>query len=99
MKQVFRYPDHDEIARSRECGTDPALAVPLIRPVIHKGELLEALPDVHAARRNTRASLDRLPVACRSLFESEEKYRVEYSAGLRQLSDGVLAGLTQEIEA
>jgi nicotinate phosphoribosyltransferase len=93
MKQVFRHADRDVIARAGECGAGQ----PLIRPVISRGRLVEPLPDIHEARRNTRESLSRLPVACRSLFESEDKYPVEYSAELRRLADGVLAGLTQEV--
>lgn len=93
MKQVFRLSDRDEIACASECGGGQ----PLIRPVISHGELLESLPDVHAARENTLESLKRLPVACRSLFESEDKYSVEYSAELRRLADGVLAELGQEV--
>jgi nicotinate phosphoribosyltransferase len=98
MKQVFRYQGHDEIARVAECGTDPANAVPLIRPVIAGGTLLEPLPDVHAARSNTINAVARLPIACRSLFESEDKYPVVYSAELRRLSDGVAAELNAEVQ-
>jgi len=93
MKQVFRLADRDVITCAGECGAGQ----PLIRPVISRGLLLEPLPDVHAARRNAHESLNRLPVACRSLFESEDKYPVEYSAELRRLADGVLAGLSQEV--
>ncbi|HZU24358.1 MAG TPA: nicotinate phosphoribosyltransferase [Bryobacteraceae bacterium] len=98
MKQVFRYADHDEIARAAECGTDPGNAVPLIRPVMVGGELVEPLPDVHAARQNARESLDRLPIACRSLFEAEQEYPVEYSPELKRLSEGVLAELNTEAQ-
>ena len=93
MKQVFRLGDRDMIACASECGSGQ----PLIRPVISRGRLLEPLPDVHAARRNALDSLKHLPVATRSLFETEDLYPVEYSAELRRLADGVLADLAQEV--
>jgi len=87
-KQVFRYPDHDLIGCSWECPSTPAGSPPaeaLLRPVILGGELVEPLPDVHAARERAARSLSRLPMACHSLFSVEPPYRVEHSAELVSL--------------
>ena len=87
-KQVFRYPSHDVIGCSWEPGEPADGHVPeaLQRPVIHNGELVEDLPGVHAARERARASLKRLPTACRSLFTIDPPYRVELSDELRKVA-------------
>ncbi len=82
-KQVFRYQARDEIALASEArGRD---AEPLLRPVLRGGQLVEPLPDAHAARRRAQDSLARLPKAMHSLFEAKDPYPVEYSAALLQL--------------
>jgi hypothetical protein len=96
-KQVFRFHDHDVVACSWEClgcgrGDDGPKA--LIRPVMAGGRLLADLPGVAAARASTARNLARLPLACRSLFESDEQYRVEYSSELRALAERARAGQT-----
>lgn len=89
-KQVFRFADHDLIGRSGECAgcdADGRPAEALLRPVILDGELVERLPDAHAARRRAAESLARLPMACLSLFTTEAPYRVEYSEEIRRLQE------------
>jgi nicotinate phosphoribosyltransferase len=87
-KQIFRYLDRDQVACAGECpacgpGAEPAEA--LLRPVIIKGQLVEDLPDAHAARNNAAARLSRLPRAYRSLFQADPPWRVEYSLQLLEL--------------
>jgi hypothetical protein len=87
---VFRFADHDLIGRSGECAgcdADGRPAEALLRPVILDGELVERLPDAHAARRRAAESLARLPMACLSLFTTEAPYRVEYSEEIRRLQE------------
>ena len=97
-KQVFRFSDHDQIARSDECigcgrGNDGPRA--LIRPVIIQGRLVRELPTAKASRDYARQCLQKLPTACRSLFETEEPYPVEYSSELRALSERLRAEVRQ----
>jgi nicotinate phosphoribosyltransferase len=85
-KQVFRFADRDQIACSHECiGCDRGDGGPraLIRPVIIQGRLVRELPSARVARDYAQRCLHKLPLACRSLFESEDPYPVEYSAELR----------------
>jgi nicotinate phosphoribosyltransferase len=97
-KQVFRYADHDLLARSSECpscppGSPPAEA--LLRPVILGGELVEPLPTAEEARRNAAEHLARLPGPCHSLFEGENAWRVDISAELECLYERVRKGVAQ----
>jgi nicotinate phosphoribosyltransferase len=91
-KQVFRFADHDVIACDWEClgcgpGETPARA--LLRPVMLKGELVTQVPDAAAARKHAAECLSQLPAAIRSLFDTEQQYRVEYSRPLISLYDQV----------
>jgi len=91
-KQVFRFDGHDVIACSWEClgcGHDEPQARALLRPVMLKGKLIEPLPDVSAARRNAAESTKRLPMAIRSLFDTDQHYRVEHSPALMILYEKV----------
>jgi nicotinate phosphoribosyltransferase len=91
-KQVFRFANHDVIACSSECiGCEPGepSASALLRPVLLNGKIVEPLPDATAARRHALESLQRLPLATRSLFDTEQRYRVEYSRDLMALYDRV----------
>jgi len=91
-KQVFRFYDRDVIGGSWEClgcGVKGEGPEALLSPVIIKGNLITDLPDAHAARKHAAESLKRLPRACRSLFESEESWNVEYSAELSALTEKV----------
>jgi nicotinate phosphoribosyltransferase len=87
-KQVFRFEGHDVLACSWEClgcGDDEPQARALLRPVMLKGRLIEALPDVHATRELAAELMKDLPTAIRSLFDTEQHYRVEHSAALMAL--------------
>ena len=93
-KQIFRFTDRDQIACSWECtgcghGDDGPRA--LIRPVIIQGRLIHDLPSARASRDYAQRCVHKLPLACRSLFESEDPYPVEYSAELRARSERVRA--------
>jgi nicotinate phosphoribosyltransferase len=91
-KQVFRFDGHDVIACSWEClgcGHDEPQARALLRPLILRGKVIEPLPDVSAARRNAAESIKRLPTAIRSLFDTDQHYRVEHSPALTNLYEKV----------
>jgi nicotinate phosphoribosyltransferase len=95
IKQIFRYADHDLLARSKECpscppGSEPAEA--LLRPVILGGHLVEPLPTAAEARAHAAETLARLPAPCHSLFEGEHCWRVEISAELECLAEHVRTG-------
>jgi nicotinate phosphoribosyltransferase len=91
-KQVFRFAGHDVIACSWEChgcGAGEPEARALLRPVLLGGKLVEPLPNVSAARQHAAESIKRLPTAIRSLFDTEQKYRVEHSHALMALYEKV----------
>jgi nicotinate phosphoribosyltransferase len=91
-KQVFRFAGHDVIACSWEClgcGADEPPARALLRPVMLKGALIEPLPDVSAVRHTAAESIKRLPTAIRSLFDTDQQYRVEHSPALMHLYEKV----------
>jgi nicotinate phosphoribosyltransferase len=81
-KQLFRLPDHDVLARTAECCAGNAEA--LLRPIILGGNLLESLPDVHAARARASECLAKLPPRLRSL-DVVEPFPLEYSRDLTAL--------------
>mgnify|MGYP003331652048 FL=1 len=89
-KQVFRYHDHDVVARSFECA--PASAEALLQPVMIRGELLEPLPNASAIRAHATEALNRLPASCHSLFEAQP-WRVELSPELETLNEKVREGV------
>ncbi len=98
IKQIFRYADHDLLARSTECpscppGSEPAEA--LLRPVILGGELVEPLPTAAEARAYAAKCLSRLPAPCHSLFEGGACWRVDISAELECLAARVRTGVSQ----
>jgi nicotinate phosphoribosyltransferase len=97
-KQVFRFADHDQIACSTECtgcGRGDGGPRALIRPVIIQGRLVHDLPTAGASREYAQRSVHKLPLACRSLFESEDPYPVEFSAELRARSERLRAEVRQ----
>ena len=96
-KQVFRFPDHDIVACSWEChGCDSDDTTALLRPVILNGELVEPIPDAAAARAHAAECLRKLPTATRSLFDTEQQYRVEYSRELDALARRVRSAALEE---
>jgi nicotinate phosphoribosyltransferase len=92
-KQVFRFPTHDCIACSWECigcdASDEESARALLRPILLNGELIEPLPDAAFARKYAAESIQKLPTSIRSLFDTEQQYRVEHSAELVKLYEKV----------
>ena len=95
-KQIFRYADHDQLARSSECpscppGSEPAEA--LLRPVIIGGRLVEPLPSASEARAQAAERLAKLPAPCHSLFEGEDAWRVDLSPELEGLFERVRSGV------
>ena len=98
-KQVFRFADHDLLARSSECPSCPGGAAEgsdrmeaLICPVILGGSLVEPLPSAEQARRHAADSLAKLPASVLSLF-AENAWRVEQSPELTPLYERVRAGV------
>lgn len=86
-KQVFRFADRDILACAWEChGCDTDEAKALLRPVIIGGQLVEPLPTVHESRTYAAESIKRLPIATRSLFDSEQKYRIDHSRELQKVA-------------
>ena len=91
-KQVFRFANHDVIGCSWECigcHDGEAMARALLRPVVLKGKLAEPLPELSAAREYASDSIRKLPLATRSLFDTDQKYRVEASTALMSLYEKV----------
>ena len=96
-KQVFRFADHDVLARSSECPSCPPGAPPaeaLLKPVIIGGRVVEDLPSASAARQHAADCLAKLPAPCHSLFESHA-WRVEISPELESLNERVRKGAAQ----
>jgi nicotinate phosphoribosyltransferase len=106
-KQIFRYADHDLLARSSECPSCPGSSLTphagdviqegaeveaLLQPVILGGRLLEPPPTAAEARDHAAACLAKLPSPCHSLFESHG-WRVDISAELEALHEQVRHGL------
>ena len=79
-KQLFRFDDHDIVARSGECSNGKAM----LRPVVLNGELVEPLPNLNAARARATESIAKLPAALRSL-EPAEPWPVRHSKDLTAL--------------
>jgi nicotinate phosphoribosyltransferase len=95
-KQIFRYADRDQLARSTECpscpeGSEPAEA--LLRPVMIGGRLVEPLPTAEEARAHAEHCLNALPSPSRSLFEGEGAWHVELSPELECLYERVRKGV------
>jgi nicotinate phosphoribosyltransferase len=96
-KQIFRYTDHDQLARSTECpsclpGSLPSEA--LLKPVIIGGRLVDRLPSAVEAQAYAAEMMSRLPAKCLSLFEGEDAWRVELSAELECLYERVRSGVS-----
>jgi len=87
-KQIFRWEDHDVIARADE-RLDGR---PLLSRVVAGGELTAPLPDAKAARAYAAAALAALPERYRCL-EHPEPYRVECSRCLNELFETVCKDL------
>jgi nicotinate phosphoribosyltransferase len=79
-KQLFRFTDHDVLARSGECSNGQAL----LRPVVLGGRLVEPLPDATAARARAAELLSKLPESLQSLEPCQE-WEVRHSKDLKAL--------------
>jgi nicotinate phosphoribosyltransferase len=79
-KQLFRFEDHDVLARSGECSKGQAM----LRPVILNGQLVEPLADLNTARARAAESLAKLPAAWRGIDQAEP-WPVRYSKDLTAL--------------
>jgi len=93
-KQVFRFATYDCVACSWEClgcepGAEDGEARALLRPVLLGGKLVDPLPKVMEARKYAAESIQKLPMAIRSLFDTDQKYRVEHSPELVALYEKV----------
>jgi nicotinate phosphoribosyltransferase len=87
-KQIFRMNERDILARSGECGQGESL----LRPVILSGNLVEPLPDAHAARSRALESARKLPARYRS-FEQADPWPVHHSEDLGLLVERTRANV------
>ncbi|MDJ0607876.1 MAG: nicotinate phosphoribosyltransferase [Kiloniellales bacterium] len=71
----------DTVTREDEASE----GVPLVRPVMRDGRLVGPLPDLAELRAHASAELRRLPTQLQRL-ESDARYPVEISSGLRELA-------------
>ncbi len=71
----------DIVTTEEEAGD----GIPLVRPVMRAGGLVEPLPELSELRVHAAAELGRLPAPLRRL-ESDARYPVEISSGLRELA-------------
>jgi nicotinate phosphoribosyltransferase len=97
-KQIFRYSDHDLLARSTECPSCPAGSAPseaLLRPVIIGGRLVEPLPSATAARAHAAECIGKLPGPVLSLFETHNGWPVHVSPELECLYENVRQGVAR----
>lgn len=81
-KQIFRFADHDLVARSHECVGG---AVALQQPVMLEGQLIQPLPDIRRARERAAANIAKLASTTRDL-EPNDNYHVDFSAELLALT-------------
>ena len=84
-KQIYRTPDHDLVALQTECNSD-FTGLPLLCPVLSRGQLVEELPTLAKTRSYSKAQIDSLPARLRKL-EPSEPYPVEFSSRLEELSE------------
>lgn len=91
-KQIFRFTDHDVLARAGECLSETSGSgevEALQRPVILGGKLVEPLPAISQLRRRASERVAKLPATSHSLFEPKDAWRVELSPELKQLDEEV----------
>jgi nicotinate phosphoribosyltransferase len=88
-KQVFRFHDHDVIARASECIGCPPDSPPveaLLKPMMIRGQLTGQSPTAKQSREHAGKCVRKLPAALHSLFAAEQPWRVEYSEKLSALA-------------
>ena len=86
-KQIYRYADHDVIALYSECNSE-FHGLPLLRPVMVDGELIEASPSLVEVRAKAQTAIAALPKQLHSLTELSP-YSVEVSPHLLKLADDI----------
>lgn len=84
-KQIYRYPNRDVVDLATECHPDFE-GVPLIRPVLINGKLVERSPATAEIRKYAQSAIATLPKRLHSLQESEP-YPVDISPRLIQMAE------------
>jgi nicotinate phosphoribosyltransferase len=85
-KQIYRYADHDVVALHSECNKDYQ-GEPLLRPVMMRGEMIEALPALSKSRDHARKMIAALPERLHSLSPALKPYEVKISPSLVALAE------------
>ncbi len=89
-KQVYRRLESGRLAGDTlTLETDPQPGVPLLVPVMRDGRRLVPVPSLDESRAYARDQLLTLPPALRCLEPASTPYRVEVSAGLRELAESI----------
>ena len=86
-KQIFRGPAGDLLGQADE--SPPPGYEPLLRKIMHRGVLLEPLPDLEAIARTSRASVLRLPQGVRQLRQPDP-WPMALTAALQRVKDHTL---------
>ena len=94
-KQIFRFDDHDVLARSSECiGCDGNGKMPevLLRPVMIGGRVVDPPASAAEARNYAADCLALLPAPCHSLFQAHV-WDIHLSERLEELNTEVRRGM------
>ncbi len=89
-KQIFRGPTGDLLGQADE--TPPPGYEPLLRKVMHRGVLLEPLPDLETIARRSRASVLRLPKEVRQLRQPDP-WPMALTPALQQVKERYLGSV------
>lgn len=89
-KQIFRGPTGDLLGQADE--TPPPGYEPLLRQVMHRGVLLEPLPDLETIARRSRASVLRLPKEVRQLRQPDP-WPMALTPALQQVKERYLGSV------
>ena len=92
-KQIFRFADHDVVGLHHECFADAKQA--LLRPIVVGGRLVEPLQTAAESREHAMESIRNLPAPCRTAFEREAVWRVEFSKELQAALENLKAERAQ----
>lgn len=92
-KQIYRRDTFDFMSLSSECAS---AGVPLLRPIIFGGELVEPLPPLTAIQLNAARNIAALPDQFRSL-DRQPPYPIEISRRLTQLRDKLRANYLSQV--
>lgn len=86
-KQIYRYSECDVVALYSECNDD-FQGEPLIRPVLHEGEVVEPQPTLKKIQAHALKAIAKLPKELHSLDEVRP-YRVEISPRLLEMAESI----------